>query len=73
MEEKEAKEDQGLTEAGEVCPGSPSFSCLDARKGSEKKIKASPRPGKFGEGIRDGLSNVAKSNCLSLYKSSSEG
>ena len=25
-----------------------SFSCLDARKGSEKKIKASPRPGKFG-------------------------
>ena len=25
-----------------------SFSCLDTRKGSEKKIKASPRPGKFG-------------------------
>ena len=27
---------------------SSSFSCLDARKGSEKKTKAPPGPGKFG-------------------------
>ena len=50
---KEAKENQGPTEAGEVWPGNrqtwlASLTPLDARKGSEKKIKASPRPGKFG-------------------------
>ena len=39
------------------CPLAPtSFSCLDARKGSEKKIKASPRPG-----------NLAGYRILSLF------
>ena len=44
---------RGPTGAGEVWPGTrqtwlASLTPLDARKGSEKKIKASPRPGKFG-------------------------
>ena len=44
--------------AGEVWPGifrgGTSFSCLDARKGSEKKIKASAEAGEVWPGTKRG-------------------
>ena len=52
---RKRKENQGLTEAGEVWPGTrqtwlASLTPLDARKGSEKKIKASAEAGEVWPG-----------------------